>query len=346
MDREAITRGVIRSLVDRILKEAENDPERTLRKLVDLGGQFVKGRFKSYFFDMVQTMLEDENSAYYDLARRATTQVDREAWETIGVCVGYDSCTLGARIIREQSAACGFDIPWAVMFRLKRDAQFPQEEYDRLIREGIELGIHSYIFYAEEDGSNTELPLELAAAYPHCAFLLAMPAGMVTAEFTSKLCDLPNLVAAPDSQDAEFLTAAKRLHRARLPYACHRKYESEEDWADIGSGAWARQAVDAGCMFAFAHAGEGCSDEICDRVAHYLQEARRDQRDAVILSNYYTDHLFIDRVISGEPCFLSVLSDGTAADCDGRREVPTGVKCAGRSMKEILKTLHDRRSGV
>lgn len=336
MNREAMTRGIICSLVDRILKEAETDPERTVRKLVDLGGQLVKGRFQSYFFGMVQTMLEDEDSAYYELARRVCTQVDREALKTLGVNLGYNSCTLGARTIREREAAEGYSIPWAVMFRMQSGGTLPPEEYERFIQEGTALGIRSYIFYAEDKKIDLEPVLERMAAHKDCAFLLALPAAIVTEEVVSRVCELQNLMVAPDSEDAEFPQAAQRLRRARRPYACHRSCRGMEDLKDMESGAWARRVVDAGCMFAFCHTEATCTDEICDRAARYVEETRRSQREAVILSNYYTDHLFIDRVISGSPSFLGIRSDGMVNRCDGRREVSTEICAKGKPLVDVL----------
>ena len=337
MNREAITRGIICSVVDRILKEAEHDPERAIRKLVDLGGQFVKGRFQSYFFNMVQTMLEDENSAYYDLARRVTTQVDREALMTLGVNVAYDGCTVGGRILRTQEAACGYDIPWAVMFRMNGAGKLTWQDYDRIVEKASQVGVRSFIFYGEDCGADWNIPLRMCSARRNCAFLMAMPAAALTPELVSEICGVKNLMVALDSEDPRFPAAARALCRARRPYACHRTYRTEQDVADMESGAWARRAVDAGCMFAFAHAGAECPDGLCDRAARYVEETRRSQSEAVILSNYYTDHLFVDRVISGTPCFLGILGDGTVTRCDGRREVPAGTNVRTCAVEEVLR---------
>ncbi len=329
MDREAVTRGIILSVVDRTLRELEKDPERTVRKMVDLGDEFVKGRFQSYFFDMVQTMLTDEDSAYYDLVRRTAAEVDREALKTFGVNLGYESCTLGARIIRSREAVCGYNIPWAVMFRLGRCAR-PLEmgEYDRLVREGVELGVRAYIFYAQDAGADVEGALELAGRFPACAFLLALPAALVDDETVSRLCERNNVMVAVASEDAAFPEAAERLHRARRLYGCHLRYDSGADAAGVLDGSWARRAADAGCLFAFCHAGENCPDEVCDAVDAAVKQLRKKQPEAVIASNYYTDHLFVDGVISGTACFVGVRSDGAITHCDGRRETPAGVNVA------------------
>ena len=329
MNREAITRGIICSVVDRILKEAEHDPERAIRKLVDLGGQFVKGRFQSYFFDMVQTMLEDEESAYYDLARRVTTQVDREALKTLGVNLGYNGCTLGGRTIRMKEAAFGYDIPWALMFRMNGESALTGEEYEQIVQRAISFGVRSFIFYAEDGAVDFGILFHQCAVHQNCAFLLALPSSALTPELVSEVCAAKNLMVALDSEEAEFPAAARALCRARRPYACHRTYRTEQDVADMESGAWARRAVDAGCMFAFAHAGAECPDGLCDPGGPLCgRDPAAVSQSSVILSNYYTDHLFVDRVISGTPCFLASWETGLSPAVTAAGKCPPVPMCA------------------
>ena len=344
MDKERVTRGILLSLVDRILRELEHDPERTIRKLVDLGGQFAKGRFQSYFFDLVQTMLDNEESAYYDLVRRAAFEVDREALKNFGVALGYNSCTVGARRIRALEGERHYDIPWALMLHVGQAAgALTPEDYRRIVDEGMADGVYSYIFYAQDKDLDLRFVLELAERYPDCAFLLAMDPACATPEFVSRLCDLCNLMVALDSQGEDFEEAALRLRKARRFYACHRLYRDERDAADIESGAWAAAAAAAGCAFAFAHADDGCADALCDRVKEYIQTTRKAQTQAVILSDYYTDHLFIDGVISGVSCFIGVRPDGAVTRCDGRREVATPCSVKENTLDRVLADVCPRR---
>lgn len=343
MDKETVTRGIILSVVEHTLRELEANPERTVRKLVDLGDHFAKGRFQSYFFDMVQTMLTDENSAYYDLVRRTATEIDRETLKTFGVNLGYNSYTVGARTIRAREAVCGYDIPWAIMFHMGYcEAPLAIEEYDRMMREGVETGVRAYIFYVQDETQALGPLLELMGRFPDCAFLLALPAALVTDEAVSQLCDHRNLMVAVASEDADFPAAAAKLRRARRLYACHRRYRNTDDAASVLDGSWARKAADAGCCFAFCHADEACPDEVCDAVQASVEKERKRQSEGVIASNYYTDHLFIDGVISGEACFVGVMPDGTVTRCDGRREVQTGMNAAGAPLCEVLAAVCKR----
>ena len=43
MDRDILTRTITESVVDRCIREIEEDPKRSVRKLVDLGGSWPGG---------------------------------------------------------------------------------------------------------------------------------------------------------------------------------------------------------------------------------------------------------------------------------------------------------------
>lgn len=96
-----INRILIEAVVKNTLKEIEDSPERSIRRLVDMALNFSEGRFKNDFFGVAQRMLENENSPYYDLIRDVVTHVDHERILRLGMNVGFNSCTEGAKTIRK-----------------------------------------------------------------------------------------------------------------------------------------------------------------------------------------------------------------------------------------------------
>ena len=104
MDRDILTRTITESVVDRCIREIEEDPKRSVRKLVDLGRQLARGRFQRQYLDLTQKMLEDEESPYYTLVRNVVRKADHDAIKTFGINLGLGSWTNGARIIRALEA--------------------------------------------------------------------------------------------------------------------------------------------------------------------------------------------------------------------------------------------------
>lgn len=66
---KSMSRFLVETVVKKALKSIKDSPERGIRNLVDMGLQFSEGRFQKNFFTVAQTMLQNENSAYYSLVR-------------------------------------------------------------------------------------------------------------------------------------------------------------------------------------------------------------------------------------------------------------------------------------
>ena len=54
LKREAITRTILDTVVDRAIRDIAEDSQRSLRKLVDMGQTFAKGPFQKRYIGMIQ----------------------------------------------------------------------------------------------------------------------------------------------------------------------------------------------------------------------------------------------------------------------------------------------------
>ena len=63
-----ITRALIDASVDRGLREIEEDPKRSIRKLTDMGRMFIKGRFMDEVLSIQQSGREKRRNAEQELA--------------------------------------------------------------------------------------------------------------------------------------------------------------------------------------------------------------------------------------------------------------------------------------
>lgn len=95
------SRIIIETIVKRTLKNIKDAPDRSIRNLIDMALHFSGGRFQRNFFEIAQTMLENENSPYYGLIEDVVTHIDDKSLLRFGMNVGYNSCTIGAKKIRE-----------------------------------------------------------------------------------------------------------------------------------------------------------------------------------------------------------------------------------------------------
>lgn len=337
LDHDAFMRIVVESVVERYLREIGKDPKRSIRKLVDIGGQFAKGRFQSYFFEISQTMLENENSPYYTLIRNAVGGVDHETLKTFGVNTGLNGWSRGAARIRKLEAEMGFDIPWAIFFHLNPETGGDQlERCRRLIREGKELGIYVYLFETRA-GADLAPLVRLFHDEPECAFFLMLPPSLVTEAGADLLAGCKNLLISVSTQDPDWEQAAGRLKQTRCLWGAHTRYATHAQTARITSGAWTENLLAHRPVFAFCLALPDCSDEDCAAVQGYAHAVRVEQKYPVFLIDYYTDHLFIDHIISEHPCYLGITADGRVTACDGYRETETPLSADAVSLRQLLR---------
>ena len=97
MESRALSRAMVESVVDRSLREIVSDPDRSLRKLVDLGNLLAHGRSQKESFSLLSRVLENEGSPYYDMVRRIVQEVDREKLKCFGINLGWESWTRSRR---------------------------------------------------------------------------------------------------------------------------------------------------------------------------------------------------------------------------------------------------------
>ena len=69
------------------------------RQIIDLALNFSSGPFQNQFLRAVQSMLLNQKSAYYKVAKNAADFVSHDTLCHFGINVGYNGCTKGADLI-------------------------------------------------------------------------------------------------------------------------------------------------------------------------------------------------------------------------------------------------------
>ena len=329
MDRDILTRTITESVVDRCIREIEEDPKRSVRRLVDLGRQLAKGRFQRQYLDLTQKMLEDEESPYYTLVRNVVRKADHDAIRTFGINLGLGSWTNGARTIRALEAEGQRYIPWGLTLHLDGSAEGGVPPlYREVIDQGKADGIFTYFLRADAAACG----LRESA----CAFLLFAPPEAFTPEITAAVAGCHNLSASVDTEKPGWEQAARRLEAARCFYGVYRTYEDGEAARDITTGNWLKRVTRACCpALAFCFSGSGCPEPVSRRVEGYIRRARTEQYYSVFLMDFFSDYLYVDEIISGKRCFLGLRPDGTLTRYRNGCEVDTEERLNGRTLREI-----------
>lgn len=301
-----LTRIVIKTMVHKALRDIREAPERSTRNLVDLAMNCASGRFQERFFQTAQKMLTNEESAYYTMAQNIVKNVEEERLVTFGMNVGYNGCTYGAKWIRKIEAEQGFNIPWTISLEITPDSFADHEaHYHARIKEGESLGIYTWCLFSK---GNVVSCVNLAAAHPNSAFCLFCHSEEITPGLIINLNDVNNLMLVVLFDDfAE--TACSLLREAGALYSLYYPY-TEKDLSKIEDGSLLREMELIKPAFAVLVPEKKCAQALLERVYQVVNQARMKQTYAMIAWELYQDNRMIDRIISGDECWVSFDSHG------------------------------------
>ncbi len=326
-----MARVLVGTVVKKTLKEIRDDPERSIRNLVDMALQFSEGRFQQNFFAVAQTMLQNENSGYYNLVRDTVACADLDRLYTFGMNLGYNGCTVGAQRIRENEKKLGCNIPWALALQI--DAQRFEKNasrYDELIREGEELGIYVWTIFPTQ---RPQVSLSLARRHPDSAFLFFCEPTDVTPAFLACAAEAKNLMLAVRYEE----TAAPLYEWVRergLLCAVWYRY-GQQDTEFIINGGLFESAQQFAPIFTFLLPAADCPPAV-QRLAHQaVEQARAEQTYRTVLWEMQGDTRKVDAIISEDACSAWFDKNGVLQEWNGKPKDPPNDLFAS-SLADIL----------
>jgi len=311
------TRILIETIVRKTLREIQSAPERNIRNLVDMALNFSKGRFQKKFFASTQRMLTNEQSAYYQLVRNVVNNIDHDRLLRFGMNIGYNSCTLGARKIREIEKTEGFDIPWALYLEINSDAfRRHREAYDALFCQGKELGIFTWFIRARD--LNVDM-IELLAGHDDCAFVFWCDSSILSSGLLEEIAQQKHIMLSIGlDENADVLCA--ELRSRKLLYAVYKEYTSD-DLKDILNDniLYDMQSLNAPITALIPNTSCSCGDR--EIVYDYVLRKREEQKFPTVLWDMIQDVLTIDTIISDDCCSAGFRVDGSFFALANGREV-------------------------
>ena len=311
MQPNPITRAIIDSTVDRGIREIDEDPRRTIRRLTDMWRMFNRGRFLDEVFELVQDLLRSEDSPYYPAIESILRFSNRESLRTLGANIGYNSFTVGGRTIRELEQDREYNIPWAVVMRINpvsRDS-LSVSEIESCIRQGITLGIYMYIIRVEGSPSCITRLLSVFRSFPDCAFFCLLPDAPLLSEHPGLIgkCRNASFLVRAGVPSAE--ASIEALRRQKALCGIYDLYDNAgaAEWL---SGRRIRELSRYGCSFAAAVSEDSCSPENAAAVASYCRSLRIHPQYPLFSFDMVGDVLKINRVISDEEVYFELKENG------------------------------------
>jgi len=315
MDNTA-TRIVIETVVKKTLREIKDSPGRSIRNLVDMALHFSNGRFHRSFFEMAQTMLQNENSPYYGLIEDIACNVDSERLTQFGMNLGYNSCTVGAKMIREIETKEHYNIPWTISLKLDPLYFYDHtQEYVALVSQGEKIGVYTWLLFPTK-GAVDYLPL--VQEHPDSAFILFCKPRDITLSFLDCVSECGNLMLAVHYEEAA-ADACELLRTAMLLYSVYFNY-TENDGKAITGGELFSSIQQLHPAFTILLADSGCPDAVRQTVYEAVKQARNQQLYRTITMEAACDSSFIDSVISSEACLAGFDPEGYLFTLQGSKK--------------------------
>lgn len=304
-----ITRSFIETAVAKALRDIQRDPDRSIRNIVDLGQNFTKGKSGRSFLHAVQSLLENEHSAYYDAVKHIAASVDHKTIKTFGMNMGYNGLTKGVKQIRALKQAHGFAMPWCLSLHCTApDQPLGVEAMDGILRDGKGLGIFTYLLYME--AACVQSALALCRAHQDCAFLLFMGDARLSDGEIAELATLHQaMLVIPAANEAFFETAAK-MQASKCLYAAYAEYD-QYTLETMTSPVWMESLLPANASFLFMKPREGCPKQARQAMRAYCIQVREGQRYPVFMVDLPGDMQAIGKKVSGRGT-LDIGPDGEA----------------------------------
>lgn len=306
MKQEILARTIIETLINKFFRDMETDPDRSIRNMIDLGINFARGRFQKEFFQALQKMLQNEQSAYYELVKRMAANTDHERLKTFGMNLGFQACTIGANMIRENEDKWNFNIPWAYNLPFGRTG-LPCKWTDQVITQGKELG--TYVYLLLESGKITEEHTDLLKKHEDCAFVLLVSPEEILGNLMDDLEKIKNCLILVGNQPELIPETVDELKKHGLLYGIYEKcVEGAEDlfWEPehlekIGETEAAFYVLMPHNPFTF-----------CENPGRRqrTEEVRSRQEYPFIVIDYISDVQTIDRIISNDSCAVAFDAGG------------------------------------
>ena len=321
-----ITRAIIDSTVDRSLREIAEDPKRSIRKLADLGRLFTKGRFTAEVYSLIQDLLHNDDSPYYEAIEKLLRSTDNELLKTFGINLGYNGLNIGGRIARSYAEDSGFRVPWIISVRLNPSVpnSMSVSEVDNIIRQAKPLGI--YCFSIRLEGSLMPLTglTEIMVQHPECAFFCLLPDQKLMTIHLDAIRKCPSTLFLLHAGSSLITANASALRSQKSLYGVYNFYDDESASSWI-SGKRTRDFADYGTPWAVLAADDLCSRKTQLRMAKYCHDLRMHPRYPIVLFDQVGDIMSIDHLRSEQEqgCFLEILETG---DLRTDREVITDFR--------------------
>ena len=336
--RGRITYKIIEAAVNRSIHYIEEDGNRGVRNIVDLGAHFAKGQFQKDFFSFAQEILNNDNSAYYTFVRNLVSNVDGSILKKFGINLGYNCWTYGAKEIRKNEKMYGYNIPWTIIFDFCDPApSMTQDAVSRLLFSGEMLGIFSANFFVGHNVSVLKWLIAALHAHQDGAYSIFVDPSIINCDIIDSANDAGNVLIVLSMDAArnmpDTMHVSKMLFDRKSLFGIYSTYDNSNiEW--VMSRVFAEQALKTQCAVAYLIEKKPLYAEEKQHFLQYIRKIKNEDISTFFLIDFYRDMTYINNTISADDCFLSI--DGSGQVTTSHKNTYPKLNAKYHSLSEIL----------
>lgn len=306
-----ITRALIDATVDRGLREIEEDPKRSVRKLTDMGRKFSTGRLMNDVYGMIQDLLRNDDSPYYTAMERLLRNTSRKHLKDFGINFGYNGITCGGEAVRELEKDRDYCIPWNLVLRYNPELRnsLTLKEIANCVQQARELGIYAIMLRLTGPVTDFRELCNLFRKNSDIAFIVFAQDPLLTEPELELMKSSTNVMTMLPADGKNTADNAARLRKEKILYGIYGIYDdfSAPDWIN---GKKLDELVPYQSVFTILLSGDTCSKKTGAEVSAACRNYRMHPRHPYIVFDMVGDVIQIGRLISSEKSYLEIMENG------------------------------------
>nr|WP_319489178.1 hypothetical protein [uncultured Caproiciproducens sp.] len=320
--RHKMMRTAVGAVIEKAIRDIQDDPRRSIRNLADMGDNFSKTPAQKRFFELAHEVLKNPDNPYNELILNMIRNVDAATIKTVSLNFGYTGLNYGAEVLRAQEAAAKKNIPWLLRFDCGSDDEnslgLPQME--TIISDAVSLGIYTFVFQIEGSVERLGQILELCQNHEECCFFAAVTPDFIFNSHKKQLLKTPNLILSVDMSagcgEDEANCALRQLHDGKCFYGFYVRYTRENaQW--LMSDEFRQRMIDCGCIFGCYVSTDLSDQELQDRIYSYVCSKRGKKGEPLFVFDLNRDERYIgSAILCGTDLIIG--RNGTVRLADGR----------------------------
>lgn len=368
-------RAAFSKAIDIALRNADQNWEAEVVKLLDLMQKYMKGEKIDFDYGLAKTKICDKNGTLNQYINRILAETDPKVLKTTALNLGFEAFFHGTKTIRRMREIHQCNVPWLILMdptsacnlhctgcwaaEYGNRLNLTFEEMDRVITQGKELGIYFYMFTGGEPLVRKADIIRLCEKHNDCAFMAYTNGTLVDEGFCQEMKRVGNLYLAISLEGFKEVNDLRRgtgiyekvmhamdlLKQNGLIFGTSICYTSK-NIETVTSDEFVELIVEKGCRYAlyfhYMPVGNDAALELLPSVEQrlYIKQRVRDIRNmttgkGIFTMDFQNDGEFVGGCIAGGRNYFHINANGDAEPCVFIHYSDANIRT--HSLLEILK---------